>query len=75
LSRLQARVLGMMPGKLFTYDNYLSMLTPSVCQEDIPRLFNLKSTPLETIVPGYLAEHRLRGRYPYYRQTARRKQP
>lgn len=73
LSRLQSQFLGMMPGKLFTYDNYLSMLTPSVCQERLPRLFNIKPTPLETIVPGYLAEHRLRGRYPHYRQTARRK--
>ena len=72
MSRLQARILGKMPGKPFTYDNYLSMLTPSVCQEELPRLFNIKPTPLETIVPGYLAEHRLRGRYPHYRQTARR---
>ena len=73
LSRMQAHFLGMMPGKPFTYDNYLSMLTASVCQKELPRLFNIKPTPLETIVPGYLAEHRLRGRYPHYRQTAGRK--
>ena len=73
MSKLQAHILEIMPSKPFTYDNYLSMLTPSVCQEELPRLFNIKPTPLETIVPGYLAEYRLRGRYPHYRQTARRK--
>jgi NADH dehydrogenase len=33
-SRLQASVLQYFPGKPFTRDNYLSLQTPSVCQED-----------------------------------------
>jgi NADH dehydrogenase len=32
-SKLQARVLQILPGKLFTMDNYRSMQTPSVCEE------------------------------------------
>jgi NADH dehydrogenase len=32
-SKLQARVLQLLPGKLFTMDNYRSMQTPSVCEE------------------------------------------
>ena len=32
-SKLQARVLQVLPGKLFTMDNYRSMQTPSICEE------------------------------------------
>jgi len=32
-SKLQARVLQILPGKLFTMDNYRSMQTPSICEE------------------------------------------
>lgn len=32
-SKLQARVLQILPGKLLTMDNYRSMQTPSVCEE------------------------------------------
>lgn len=32
-SKLQARVLQILPGKLFTMDNYRSLQTPSVCNE------------------------------------------
>ena len=34
LSRLQARVLGNLPGKLFTIDNYRSLQVDCVCPED-----------------------------------------
>ena len=33
MSKLQARVLQILPGKLFTMDNYRSMQTPSICEE------------------------------------------
>jgi len=32
-SKLQARVLQVLPGKLFTMDNYCSLQTPNVCEE------------------------------------------
>ena len=32
-SKLQARVLQILPGKLFTMDNYRSLQTPNVCEE------------------------------------------
>lgn len=32
-SKLQARILQNLPGKLFTMDNYLSLQTPSVCKK------------------------------------------
>lgn len=33
LSKLQARILGMLPGKIFTMDNYRSLQTPNVCKD------------------------------------------
>ncbi len=41
-SRLQARVLGMVPGKPFTLDNYRSMQTDSVCEDTPPCATHLK---------------------------------
>ncbi|MCP4430144.1 MAG: complex I NDUFA9 subunit family protein [Gammaproteobacteria bacterium] len=33
LSRLQAMILGALPGKLFTLDNYRSLQTPNICNQ------------------------------------------
>ena len=62
LSRLQAAVLGHLPGRPFTHDNYLSLQTDSVCERD--GLGELGITPhaIEAIVPGYLAQGNQRGR-------------
>ena len=62
LSRLQAALLGHLPGRPFTHDNYLSLQTDSVCERD--GLGELGITPhaIEAIVPGYLAQGNQRGR-------------
>jgi NADH dehydrogenase len=54
MSRLQARVLEYAPGKPFTFDNYLSLQTPSICAED--GLARLGITPhrLEAALPAIL---------------------
>jgi NADH dehydrogenase len=49
-ARLQAAVLGRVPGKPFSHDNYLSLKTDSVCDADCPR----QPTSLNAIVPRYL---------------------
>ena len=36
MSRLQAHVLGMLPGRMFTIDNYRSMQVDSVCAGETP---------------------------------------
>jgi uncharacterized protein YbjT (DUF2867 family) len=72
LSRLQARALGLVPGKPFTYDNYLSMQQDSVCSGEFPQMFGITPRGIRTVVPSYLAERHMRGRYHEYREQAGR---
>jgi NADH dehydrogenase len=72
LSRLQASMLGLMPGKPFTLDNFLSLQVDSVCQQDFAGVFHIQPSSVESIVPTYLAAKTLRGRFMHYRQAARR---
>ncbi|NIR29163.1 MAG: complex I NDUFA9 subunit family protein [Gammaproteobacteria bacterium] len=60
LSRLQARVLELAPGKPFSTDNYLSMQVPSVCKSNGFAALGITPRGLDTAVPKYLA-HRDRG--------------
>ena len=71
LSRLQARLMQFLPGKPFTYDNYLSLQVDSVCRQGFPACFGIEPQPIEAIVPAYLAQRTLRGRYNQFRAVAR----
>jgi len=54
-SRLMAKGFGMLPGAPITFDNYLSMQTPSVCDEHNGLLqLGIHPTDIDTIVPTYL---------------------
>jgi len=57
LSRLQGRVMGGLPGKPFSLDNYLSMQVDSVCHEDGLAALGITPTGVEAAVPGYLGGH------------------
>ncbi len=72
LSQLQAKILGRLPGKLLTLDNYRTMRLPSVCTEPFPPQFNLQPTPLESVVPHYLGRKSQQVRYMEYRRLAKR---
>lgn len=72
LSRLQARVLGLMPGKPYNYDNYLSSSVPNVCETDGLAELGISATAVEAVVPGYLAAFSARRRYDLFRKAARR---
>ncbi len=72
LSRLQAAVFEYLPGKPFSRDNYLSLQVDSLCRDDFPAIFGIKPTPLEFVVPDYLAPRGVRTRYPGYRTHANR---
>lgn len=54
LSRLQAQVLQLVPGKPFTVDNYLSLKVDSVCHQGFPNIFSIKPTEMEEIAPTYI---------------------
>jgi len=54
-SKMQARVMEWLPGKLFTRDNYLSLQVDSVCDGGFPSPAGLEPAAMEEIVPTYLA--------------------
>lgn len=72
LSKLLATIMEMLPGKLFTLDNYDSMKLDSVCNKPFPEVFGLQPTALEAIAPGYISNKNLRHRFIFMRQSARR---
>jgi len=67
LSRLQAKVLGMVPGKPFSMDNYRSLQTDSICLTDGLSALGIKPTALEAIAPRYLANDSRSGQLNHYR--------
>ena len=70
LSRLQARVMEHLPGKPFTYDNYLSMQMDSVCNNDGLAQLGIRPHSVEEVVPGYLGGGGERGRYGQLRRCS-----
>lgn len=63
LSKLQARVLELLPGKLMSRDNLASMELDSVCGCDFPAIFGANPTALEAVAPDYLTPAATRSRY------------
>jgi NADH dehydrogenase len=72
MSRLQARALGLLPGKPFTMDNYHSLQKMSLCVNNALPELGIDPTPITAVVPGYLAGKTARGRYPGMRLRSRR---
>ena len=70
-SRLQASMLGLVPGKPFTMDNYYSLQHDSVCSENALPTLGITPTPIAAVVPAYLAGRNARGRYHGLRRHSR----
>ena len=60
-----------LPGKPFSYDNYLSLQVDGICRGAFPAIFGIDPAPIESLVPVYLANRTLRGRYDQFRALAR----
>ena len=69
LSRLQARMLGVLPGRPFTVDNYLSMQIDSVCGEDGLGMLGITPSDVDAIVPQVLGGQLPRQRLGALRHT------
>lgn len=72
LSLLQAACMELLPVKLMTRDNVLSMQVDSVCDCDFPKVFHFAPTPLEAVAPEYLAGDTPRAGYLRFRTFAGR---
>lgn len=72
LARLQARMLGLVPGKPFSLDNYYSLQHDSVCSESGFAALGITPAPIEAVVPAYLGQQSQRGSYNAFRRSARR---
>ena len=71
-SRLQARIFEYVPGKPLSWDNYLSLTVPSVCDSDGFGHFGIRPRSLETAVPLYIGKTGRNARYSRYRREAGR---
>jgi len=58
LSRLQALVGEILPGKPISLDNYRSMREDSCCKGGFPHEFEITPTELEAVAPHYLGHER-----------------
>lgn len=59
-SRLQAAIMGRLPGKPYSMDNYLSSTVDNVSDQDGLAELGIEVTALETVAPSYLAGGRAR---------------
>lgn len=55
LSRLQAGILGTLPGRPFTLDNFRSLQVDSVCDADGLAALGITPTDMDAVVPGFLS--------------------
>lgn len=72
LSRFMARIMGMLPGKPMSYDNYLSLQTDSVCNSAFPEFIGMAPTALEAVVPYYLGAKATEDKFDQYRRSSSR---
>lgn len=72
LARLQAKVLGLLPVKVFTTDNYLSLQVDSVCERNGLEELGITPHSVESIMPMYFADKTQRRRYDHLRKSASR---
>ncbi len=71
-ARAQARIMGWLPGKPFTMDNYYSLQKDSVCSQSALAKMDIAPSSVEAMVPLYLGGAASRARYNDYRSRARR---
>ncbi len=72
LSSMQATMMGFLPGKPFSRDNYKSLQVDSVCDDEFPAVFKVELSSVETVMSKHLACKNLRGRFYGLRTYAKR---
>jgi NADH dehydrogenase len=72
MSRLQAQVLGLLPGQPFTLDNFHALQKDSICSSNALPTLGISPLPVAAVVPGYLGGRSTRARYDEFRRHAGR---
>jgi uncharacterized protein YbjT (DUF2867 family) len=72
LAKLQASILGKLPGQLFTLDNFQSMQIDCTSEHNALTDLNIEPQSLESIVPGYLSNFSREKVLGSFRRSARR---
>jgi NADH dehydrogenase len=67
MSKLQATLGELVPGKPISRDNLASMSRDSVCDGPLPALFGIQATALEAVAPSYLAPDALHSHFDEFR--------
>jgi uncharacterized protein YbjT (DUF2867 family) len=69
VSWLQAAVMGLLPGKPFSLDNYRSLSVDSVCRENGFARLGIQPKPLLSVLPTYLGVQSAPAQFDYFRRS------
>jgi NADH dehydrogenase len=72
LSYAQAFMMELLPVKLMSRDNVRSMEVDSVSSQPFPPIFGVVPASMEAVIPEYLVDSTLRGKYDSFRSVAAR---
>lgn len=72
VAAIQGVVMGMLPGKPFSSDNYRSLTIDSVCKQNGCESLGITPSHLEAVAPGYLSDHSLQSQLNRYRRSVPR---
>ena len=72
LSKMAASVMGILPGKPFTKDNYLSLQVNSICENNGLKKLGINPKSMESVIPAYLKQEDRNVLYSRLRRTAGR---
>jgi len=71
VAALQGTVLGLLPSKPFTRDNYRSLTIDSVCKQNGFETLGIRPAHMEAIVPSYLGDYSFQHQLDSYRRLLR----
>jgi len=72
VARLQGLVMGLLPGKPFSLDNFRSLTVDCLCQEDGCARLGIKPRHLQAVLPTYLGDEDTETQLALLRRTADR---
>jgi NADH dehydrogenase len=69
VAAMQGMVMGLLPGKPFSSDNYKSLTIDSVCKQNGCAALGIQPARMEAVVPGYLGNYSVRQHLDSYRRS------